>query len=91
MSLEITEVAIHPYPDYATRADKKLANARIVINGELVINSITIMAGKFGPFISWYRVLDKSSQTGYSIAFPITAKLQDKFTARILTEWQAVK
>ena len=84
--LEITEIKITPKKESDTKLS---AEARIVLNGQLVINSIRVVDGKFGPFISFPR--EQKNGKGYNVCYAITKAFQDYLSERILRQWNAVK
>ena len=85
--IEITEIKV-------TKVKRKEpgshleAFARIVLNGQLCINSIRIVEGKFGPFISFPREFNQKEGKGYNLCYPITKTLQDFLSERILRQWR---
>ena len=86
--IELTEIKV-------TKAKKEpgsnlVAHARIVLNGQLCINSIRVVEGKFGPFISFPREFNQKEGKGYNLCYPITKALQDYLSERILPQWRAV-
>ena len=82
--IEITEIKITSLKKEPGSNLK--AHARVVLNGQLCINSIRVVEGKFGPFISFPREL--SNGTGYNLCYPITKALQDMMTEKILAAWR---
>lgn len=84
MSLEITEINIQPCSEEETQKSQCLAMVRIVLNDELVINTIRIIKGKFGLFIVFPREYDNTKKTGINICFPVTKRLHDEFAFKIL-------
>ncbi len=85
--IQITDIKI-------TKAKKEpgshlVAHARIVLNGSFCVNSLRIVEGKFGPFISFPREYAKDK--GYNVCYPITKSLQDYLTEVILTKWVSEK
>ena len=83
--IEITEIKISPTKSEGSNVK---ALARIVLNGQLCINGIRIVKGKFGPFISFPGTFDKKSGKGYQLAHPVTRALQEYLSERILRQWQ---
>ncbi len=85
--IEITEVNIHPIRNKQT--DNPLeAFVRIVLNGQFVVNSIKVVNGKFGLFVSYPREFSKKENKGYNFCFPITKGLQEYMSERILNEYR---
>lgn len=66
------------------------AFARVILNGQLCINSIRVVRGKFGPFISFPREFNRKEGKGYNLCYPITRPLQNYLSERILHQWKAV-
>ncbi len=85
-NLEITEINIVPFID-KTKESNIQAFVRIVLNEALVINSIKIIRGKFGLFISFPREYNKQEGKWYNIVFPITKVLMDYMSEKILNEY----
>ena len=84
--IEITEIKV-------TTVKKEpgshlMAHVRIVLNGQLCINSIRVVEGKFGPFISYPREFNQKEGKGYNLCYPITKALQDYLSERILRQWR---
>jgi DNA-binding cell septation regulator SpoVG len=86
--IEITEIKINPVPK--KEGSHLEAFARIVLNGQLCINSIRVVHGKFGPFISFPREFNQKEGKGYNLCYPITKALQDYLSERILRQWRTV-
>jgi DNA-binding cell septation regulator SpoVG len=87
--IEITEIQVHSLkkkdPDSHLQAF-----ARVILNGQLCINGIRIVRGKFGPFISFPREFNRKEGKGYNLCYPITKPLQSHLSERILSQWQTV-
>ena len=88
--LEITEIKINPMKKKEPGSHLE-AFARIVLNGQLCINSIRIVQGKFGPFISFPREFNQKEGKGYNLCYPITKALQDYLSERILRQWRTAE
>lgn len=85
--IEITEVNVHPLKN--KQEDNPLeAFVRVVLNGQFVINSIRVVKGKFGLFISFPREYNKKEGKGYNFCFPISKPLHEYMTERILNEYR---
>ncbi len=84
--LEITQVAVHPLknkqPDNALEAF-----ARVVLNDQFVINSIRVVQGKYGLFISFPREFNAAEKKGYNLCFPLSKELRDHISERVLEEF----
>ena len=50
--IEITEIRVHALKQKNPESHLQ-AFASVVLNGQLRINSIRVVRGKFGPFVSW--------------------------------------
>jgi DNA-binding cell septation regulator SpoVG len=85
--IEITEIKINPLKNKEPGSHLE-AFARIVLNGQLCINSIRVVQGKFGPFISFPREFNQKEGKGYNLCYPITKALQDYLSERILRQWR---
>ena len=85
--IEITEIKINPLKKMEPGSNLT-AYARIVLNGQLCINSIRVVEGKFGPFISFPREFNQKEGKGYNLCYPITKALQDLLSERILRQWR---
>ena len=85
--IEITEVKVHPIKNKQEGSNLE-AFARIVLNGQLCINSIRVVRGKFGPFVSFPGAFNKKEGKGYQFCHPITKALQQYLSERILRQWQ---
>lgn len=85
--IEITEIKINPLTKKEPGSHLE-AFARIVLNGQLCINSIRVVQGKFGPFISFPREFNQKEGKGYNLCYPITKALQDYLSERILRQWR---
>ena len=86
--IEITEVKIHPIKNKEEGSHLE-AFAKVVLNGQLVINSIRVVRGKFGPFVSFPGSYNKKEGKGYQFCHPITKALQEYLSERVLRQWQA--
>ena len=87
--IEITEIKINPLTKKEPGSHLE-AFARIILNGQLCINSIRVIQGKFGPFISFPREFNQKENKGYNLCYPITKALQDYLSERILRQWLSV-
>lgn len=85
--LKITEISIHLCNNGAPQ-NSLVGFARVVLNGAFVVNSIRIVAGRFGPFISFPRDIDKVKKKTFDICFPIKSTLMDSMTADIVTAYK---
>lgn len=85
-TLQITECTVkvikHP-----RAGDPLLAFANIVIEGQLAVKSLRVIAGKFGPFISWPREFKRGEEQAHNVVFPMTKALQDAASERILKDY----
>ncbi len=86
--LEVTEVHIQPVKN-GVEGNPLQAFARVVLNGQFRINSIRVIRGKFGPFISFPNEYNKKEGKAYPFCHPITKALQDYLSERILRQWEA--
>lgn len=85
--IEITEIQVHPIK--RKNAESHLeAFARVILNGQLCINSIRVVQGKFGPFISFPREFNRKEGKGYNLCYPITKPLQNYLSENILRQWK---
>jgi DNA-binding cell septation regulator SpoVG len=85
--IEITEVNVHPVRN--KQADNPLeAFVRVVLNEQFVINSIRVVKGKFGLFVSFPREYNKKEGKGYNFCFPITKSLHEYMSEKILNEYR---
>ncbi len=87
--IEITEIQIHPLKKKDPGGHLE-AFARVILNGQLCINSIRVVRGKFGPFVSYPREFNRKEGKGYNLCYPITKPLQSYLSERILNQWKAV-
>lgn len=87
--LEITQVVIHYTAESVARETRVVAVAKVVFNEMLAIADIRIVLGKFGPFVKYPHFYDSKTKKSKSPAFPMTKKLSDYMTGKILREWQA--
>lgn len=86
--IEITQVQVTP-----VRAEERghlQAMVKVVLNGQFVINSIRIVKGKSGPFVSFPREYNKKDGKGYDVCHPITGSLRSYMTQKILNQYHAV-
>ena len=85
--IEITEINVHPVrnkqPDHPLEAF-----VRVVLNDQFVINSIKVVKGKFGLFVSFPREYNKKEGKGYNLCFPITKTLHEYMSDRILSQYR---
>jgi DNA-binding cell septation regulator SpoVG len=87
--IEITQVRVHPLR--RKNPDSPLeAFASVVLNDQLRINSIRVVRGKFGPFVSWPSEFNRKEGKGYDYCHPVTKPLRSYLSERILEQWQAV-
>lgn len=87
--IEITEIRVHPVKK-KDAASSLEAFARVVLNGQLCINSIRVVRGKYGPFVSYPREYNRKEEKGYQFCYPITKPLQSYLSEQILNQWKAV-
>lgn len=87
--IEITEIRVHPVKK-KDAASSLEAFARVVLNGQLCINSIRVVRGKYGPFVSYPREYNRNEEKGYQFCYPITKSLQAYLSEQILNQWKAV-
>jgi DNA-binding cell septation regulator SpoVG len=87
--IEITEIQVHPLKK-KDAGNHLEAFARVILNGQLCINSIRVVRGKFGPFVSYPREYNRKEGKGYQLCYPITKPLQSYLSERILHQWKAV-
>jgi DNA-binding cell septation regulator SpoVG len=87
--IEITEIQVHPLKKTDT-GNHLEAFARVILNGQLCINSIRVVRGKFGPFVSYPREYNRKEGKGYQLCYPITKPLQSYLSERILHQWKTV-
>jgi DNA-binding cell septation regulator SpoVG len=87
--IEITEIRVHPVKK-KDAASPLEAFARVVLNGQLCINSIRVVRGKYGPFVSYPREYNRNEEKGYQFCYPITKSLQAYLSEQILNQWKAV-
>ena len=81
--IEITEINVHPIKN--KQPDSPLeAFVRVVLNDQFVINSIRVVNGKFGRFVSFPREYNKKEGKGYNLCFPITKTLHQHMSEKIL-------
>ncbi len=86
--IEITQVQITP-----VRSEKRgslEAFAKVVLNGQFVVNSIRIVKGKSGPFVAFPRMYNEKEGKGYDLCHPITGTLRSYMTQKILNQYQTV-
>lgn len=86
--IEITQVQITPVR--SEKAGNLKAFAKVVLNGQFVVNSIRIVAGKSGPFVSFPRQYQAKEGKGYDLCHPITGSLRSYMTQKILNQFQVV-
>jgi DNA-binding cell septation regulator SpoVG len=87
--IEIPEIQVHPLKK-KDAGNHLEAFARVILNGQLCINSIRVVRGKFGPFVSYPREYNRKEGKGYQLCYPITKPLQSYLSERILHQWKAV-
>lgn len=87
--IEITEIRVHPLKKKDEKGNLE-AFARVILNGQLCINSIRVMRGKYGPFVSYPREFNRKEEKGYQFFYPITRSLQGYLSERILQQWKSV-
>ena len=85
--IEITEINIHPIKNRQPENPLE-AFVRVVLNDQFVINSIKVIQGKFGLFVSFPREYNKKEGKGYNLCFPITKSLQEHMSEKILSEFR---
>ena len=85
--IEITEVNVHPIKNKQANSPLE-AFVRVVLNDQFVINSIRVVKGKFGLFVSFPREYKKEEGKGYNFCFPITKPLHEYMTEKILSEYR---
>jgi DNA-binding cell septation regulator SpoVG len=85
--IEITQINVHPVRTKVPDSPLE-AFVQVVLNDQFVINSIKIINGKFGPFVSFPREYNKKEGKGYNLCFPITKALQEYMSEKILSEYR---
>jgi DNA-binding cell septation regulator SpoVG len=86
--IEITQVQITPV--HNSKGGSLQAFAKVVLNGQFVVNSIRIVKGKSGPFVSFPREYNPKEGKGYDLCHPITGSLRSYMTQKILNQYQTV-
>lgn len=87
-SLFVTEVKVHRIkPENQTPVSPLRAFARIVLNGELVVNGLRIVEGRNGLFVSFPSDHDKRTGERHGIVYPISKDLMEAISARVLQEF----
>ena len=86
--IEVTEVKINPIKNKKEGSNLE-AFARVVLNGQFVVNSIRVVRGKFGPFIAFPSQYDKKEGKGFQFCHPVTKAFQEYLSERVLRQWQA--
>jgi DNA-binding cell septation regulator SpoVG len=87
--IEITEIRVHPVKKKEGSGALE-AFARVVLNGQLCMNSIRVMKGKYGPFVAYPREFSRTEEKGYQFFYPITKPLQNYLSEQILNQWKTV-
>ena len=87
--IEITEIKINPLKKMEP-GSHLAAHARIILNRSLCINSIRVVQGRFGPFISFPREFNQKVGKGYNLCYPITKAFQDYLSERIIRQWSLI-
>ena len=87
--IEITEIQVLPIKKKVPGSHLE-AFARVILNGQLCINSIRVVQGKFGPFVSYPSAFNRKEGKGFNLCYPITKPLQSYLSERILNQWKAV-
>jgi stage V sporulation protein G len=85
--IEITEINVHPVKNRQPNSPLE-AFVRVVLNEQFVINSIKVVKGKFGPFVSFPREYNKKEGKGYNLCFPLTKALQEHMSEKILGQYR---
>lgn len=85
--IEITEINVHPVKNKVPNSPLE-AFVRVVLNDQFVINSIKVMKGKFGLFVTFPRDYDKEKGKGTNYCFPITKPLHQYMSEKILGEYR---
>ena len=88
--IEITEVKIHPLLKKDPGSPLE-AFAKVVLNGQLCINSIRVVRGKFGPFVAFPSEYNKKEGKGFQFCHPITKALHEYLSERILRQWESLR
>ena len=84
--LEITKVNIHPLK--SKKADSPIeAIAKVVFNNQFAINSIKVVQGKFGLFLSFPSYFNKEDKKGYNLCAPVTREMRDYISEMVLDEY----
>ncbi len=85
--IEITEVKVHPITKKEPGSHLE-AFVKVVLNGNLCINSIRVVRGKYGPFVAFPSDFNRKEGKEYQLCHPITKALQQYLSERILRQWQ---
>jgi DNA-binding cell septation regulator SpoVG len=86
--IEITQVQIIPVR--SEKGGNLQAFAKVVLNGQFVVNSIRIVKGKAGPFVAFPREYNAKEGKGFDLCHPITGSLRSYMTQKILNQYQTV-
>jgi DNA-binding cell septation regulator SpoVG len=86
--IEVTEVKIHPLKNKEPGTHLE-AFAKVVLNGQLCINSIRVVRGKFGPFVAFPGAFNKKEGKEYQYCHPITKAMQQYLSERVLRQFAA--
>lgn len=87
--LEITEVNVFPVKE-AGETRPLRAFAKVVLNGQFLINSIRIIKGSKGLFIAFPGEYDPKEKRSKDFCFPIDRAVKEAFTERILAQYSLV-
>jgi len=87
--IEITDVIVFPVKKRVESSSLR-AFVRIILNDQFIINGISVIEGKHGPFVSFPKEYNKTEGKGYDICFPIAAELRSYISDQILSQYELV-
>lgn len=86
--LAVTNVQVFPFKGGATLGKMKaMAMARIVLNDQLVINSLRVMEGENGLFVGYPLDPFYKGEDLRSICFPVTRQLREHIENCVLEKY----
>ncbi len=84
--LEITNVNVHPIKE--KKPDSQIeAMAKVVFNNHFAVNSIKIVQGKFGLFLSFPRQFSRDENKGYNLCAPVTREMREYISEIVLDQY----
>lgn len=86
--MEVTQVGVHLLSNPESRVR---AVVWIILDGALRINSLRVIEGRHGLFVSYPGELKKGTDQWFNIVHPVNPQVQDSITHKILLAYNEMR